>query len=667
MEIPQGESSRLLPGSRPGSGVRIEALSGALPTGTDSIRVLPSRISPVSLRCHYFGIFDVSLREGASTDSHAILRGSLDQWIARFFEGGTPPTTSFEGSKVSLMASRNDVDFSALRVAAAHGEPALESFALEHLDQNVTGRRWRTEIVMTATPSGMRLHVGLYHGLRIDYVGSFPEEPSPSVPNFVRALLEDPKVECRANRLRIYSKPIYVNDDQSSGELLAKLISDPKRTQPVILINLPEGVGHGGFLINPLELARDCVGAATVIVPLTHLLKEGPVLRTLASKLTPRHIEGLRGGGLRVYLPHVDLSNPRDYLRHRYFYPTADTSQVKGLRDSLFRHVLSGAQGRGEVCSFAQSLVRCARADEDARWRLLAEEILAATQNVSSSDGSPAGVSSVVGSNRAPGPAEGAQVPPHQDVAHLQSLLSRIQPGVEALRVENAELRLQVRTLEERSGAASAAEELLYEVSERADDEARRRHEAERKAEALRQKLEAKEVGDGSKRKLRVPAELPKTPSEVVEHLREELKPRIVILEKATRSAKELPSSLTEETWRFLVALHQQLWPLHFGENTPGADAGLAEGRTQKIPAIFTEKTGIEYTVNESSMTQKDEKLMRARRAVVDGVEFEFAAHLKGGGHPHFLRIHLAIDEDKQRILVWHVGGHLDTAGTRRQ
>jgi hypothetical protein len=30
------------------------------------------------------------------------------------------------------------------------------------------------------------------------------------------------------------------------------------------------------------------------------------------------------------------------------------------------------------------------------------------------------------------------------------------------------------------------------------------------------------------------------------------------------------------------------------------------------------------------------------------------------------LRVHFAVDNQNKRILVWHVGGHLDTAGTRR-
>jgi hypothetical protein len=134
-------------------------------------------------------------------------------------------------------------------------------------------------------------------------------------------------------------------------------------------------------------------------------------------------------------------------------------------------------------------------------------------------------------------------------------------------------------------------------------------------------------------------------------------------MDNAVASAHDIHPSRLYETWESLVQLHEVLWPLHFGE----VEGEPQDKKVQTIPARFSAQTGIEYTINESSMTNRDSALMRQRRAIVDGKEFDFSAHLKiGTKEKDAVRIHLAVDDANRRILVWHCGTHLDTAGTRR-
>jgi hypothetical protein len=74
----------------------------------------------------------------------------------------------------------------------------------------------------------------------------------------------------------------------------------------------------------------------------------------------------------------------------------------------------------------------------------------------------------------------------------------------------------------------------------------------------------------------------------------------------------------------------------------------------------FREKTGYELAMSEGKQTQDDKKLMRLRKIVHDGREYDITPHVKHGNvEPKLVRVHFAFDEGAKKIVVGHVGRHI--------
>lgn len=255
-------------------------------------------------------------------------------------------------------------------------------------------------------------------------------------------------------------------------------------------------------------------------------------------------------------------------------------------------------------------------------------------------------------------------------LAAVTSIVGELQRELNALRHASAELATTKARLATQADELATAENLLNIATEQIEDlqedleqEKATRHAAEHRAHSLKQLLDDRSAGGAADEELQIPLELPATPYETISFLKKALMRRVVILDNAVQSTKDLPDFRTSDVWNCLLQLHQTLWPLHFDDT----DSGSPAIESNKIPAQFYQKTGIQYAVHESSMTKQDKDLMRLRQAEVDGEVFDFSPHLKVGSKPSdLLRIHFAIDQTRRRILVWHCGGHLETAGTRR-
>lgn len=133
---------------------------------------------------------------------------------------------------------------------------------------------------------------------------------------------------------------------------------------------------------------------------------------------------------------------------------------------------------------------------------------------------------------------------------------------------------------------------------------------------------------------------------------------RLVFTDEAIASARaasccDKPQELAD-AWRALWEMATTLHELFFS------------GDAYDIEKAFRGRTGIELTMVETGTTQKDAKLMRLRRRIYQGREIWVTPHVKLGSRPRWTRIHFAVDQDAQRIIVGHCGDHLDTAGTRQ-
>ena len=108
-----------------------------------------------------------------------------------------------------------------------------------------------------------------------------------------------------------------------------------------------------------------------------------------------------------------------------------------------------------------------------------------------------------------------------------------------------------------------------------------------------------------------------------------------------------------DECWKMLLALHDTLHPLKYEEQALNENT-------------FTDRTGISYAKTEGKQTKNDAKLAALRRFEFEGEPLEMWQHLKFGTKgDKILRIHFAFHEPSQRIVVGHIGPHMDNATTR--
>jgi hypothetical protein len=151
---------------------------------------------------------------------------------------------------------------------------------------------------------------------------------------------------------------------------------------------------------------------------------------------------------------------------------------------------------------------------------------------------------------------------------------------------------------------------------------------------------------------------LPSLPTNLVEvaKLAGRAFPRLVITENALRAAGDFHDCrCVEEAWEILRHLQSCMWRLKFE-----ADGQVDWERT------FREKTGYALAMSEGKQTQDDTKLMRLRRIVHSGREYDITPHVKHGNvEPKLVRVYFAFDDAGRKIVVGHIGRHIPNYTTK--
>lgn len=149
-------------------------------------------------------------------------------------------------------------------------------------------------------------------------------------------------------------------------------------------------------------------------------------------------------------------------------------------------------------------------------------------------------------------------------------------------------------------------------------------------------------------------ASLPNSIEECVDAIEPFISPKVVIHPDAKKAAAAYSQCLSvNECWRMLLSLHETMHPLKFVEKK-------LEERT------FKERSGFDYAKTEGKQTKNNSRLSDMRKFEFEGQDFEMWPHLKYGNQQNKqLRIHFAFDEKNQRIIVAHIGDHLENASTR--
>lgn len=131
---------------------------------------------------------------------------------------------------------------------------------------------------------------------------------------------------------------------------------------------------------------------------------------------------------------------------------------------------------------------------------------------------------------------------------------------------------------------------------------------------------------------------------------------RIEIHENALKSAKSFEqknvTNLVYECWNIISSIAFEMYALKFDECNIN------------IRDEFVRRTGISFSMTESSTSKKDSSIVKTRIIEYNGKQVEFYPHFRSKVNGHF-RIHIAFLDDEKKILICHCGEHLTNAMTR--
>lgn len=148
---------------------------------------------------------------------------------------------------------------------------------------------------------------------------------------------------------------------------------------------------------------------------------------------------------------------------------------------------------------------------------------------------------------------------------------------------------------------------------------------------------------------------LPESNEDVVNFFRAAYQDRIDFTDRGFSSASKC-ALRTANLWGILYAVAHQLVDVF-----------------REKPVNLTEEevmhaTGFEMSFHEGSMTREQKDMMRLREDVYQGKTISIEPHLKlksGKGEPMNQRLHFWFDPDMKRIVIGHLGEHLDSASSR--
>ncbi len=516
-------------------------------------------------------------------------------WSAWFFAGGEwkPP------------GGREFVKTAAFVGTGTDESPQFWSVRFEHPCVEFPDQRlWRTDVGIARVDAGHRVSIVVTHRLRSGFGGSEPPSPVPSAPGLVRRLLTASGWTSFAGSERLPVKPQVLKTGE--GTRWRDRLQDPARTCPLILVSRGVGVGP---LVDVERLGRLLSGAAIVVEAIGSSLDEE------LQWLVPQNFR-CWGGTVRVYQPRVDLSNPADFRRHRFFSRQLILGDgATAVEDTIIRGIV-GRTSRpvGDALTTVE--------DVGAKER---ESRVAALQ-----DGAEQGADST--------------------------------EWVQLLEEDNANLHSRLQDRDHEVAALTEAVDAAGEAKDRATED---RAEAERQASNWKQRaLDAESTSreyEDAAGALRDLATLPTDVGAVVDLILRAFPDRIALTARGRKSAEkaslnDAPAELGT-LWKCLRAMAVTLHRLHFDSES---DVDILNE--------FHDSTGFDVTLTEAKATKGDQKLMMLRRDVFQGEEIDITAHVKWGNKvPKLLRVHYYPDHVRDLLVIGHCGDHLDTAGTRRR
>lgn len=519
--------------------------------------------------------------------------------------GGWNGTTEPEQDQIALASKRNT------------GVPERTAWAMEldEQDHALVYGRWHTRIGVVGDADSCTVNIQLSRYIVRGFMGE-TVPPQPSTPRIVRMLLDDKSNIVRVGTAFLTANPIYLTADTLKSEFIPAL-TDPNRLLSLILVTTDR---ESKLPVRNLSsMAKQLFGMADIYVLDWKNSALMTAYREAFPKNTPAYEYSTGSSSLKVYCNPVDLSVASDgdtgmvfakYKIDRY------TSRGSNRFINVLRQGICRANDRvaGDILSIA-----------DIRWLDgvdMAKSINTRMSNLK----------------------RRAKATPATD------------KPVDSLREEVNDLRKDIADWED---IASELEQANVEASVKLDSLTRDVTRLENEKRAVERKLEMSELEqvnvdalDGIRKSLAV---MPENLTQLLDLANALYSDKIVILPDAYRSAKKFNGVLTEE-WEILTATATTLWDLCF-EETVG----------DRLSSEFKNRTGYELARGESGTTRAMPNLMKLRKRTYKGKEIDISPHIKGRNIKFAFRLHFYIDREEEKIVIGHIGGHLDTAGTPRR
>lgn len=263
---------------------------------------------PVSTQLHFQSQLDLHNHD-TTVDPLTVLQRLLYSWTqsrdlglgGRISFDDLQKTGHWESEKATIMTRSHETTTS-----------LIWGFWSEHVDSGSSNVSWRLETLIEKphdpnSPLQVINRVSWVPRGRAASQGIvFP----PSVPRFIRQVINNPGWTVYTGDLPLRGDlPIFVSGE--SADLLKQLLKMKNRL-PVVYVSKST---EGQWAVDPHELAKAFLGQALVVAD--SLTSSHPAT---AQYYLPERFR-VWGGGVRVYLPGVDLENTSESAKHFFYTP----------------------------------------------------------------------------------------------------------------------------------------------------------------------------------------------------------------------------------------------------------------------------------------------------------------------------------------------------------
>lgn len=309
-----------------------------------SVSVADRHHTPQTAITHYVSEFSLSAKNGSQADAFSTATRLLTEWAK----------------------SKNHLPNYAIREERFGGdETAPEAWALhlQHREpRNDYRRYWHVDVSLQRRVGYFDVRVAVSHALDYSFVGWTPKAPDPSAPKFVYDWLAHGNLVLRSGQFAIArlsaikaGGPTSLKErigalkvSPSDAGLLARLIFDPLRSLPVVVIY--GEVNPVTFPVNPHYLQQLLLGTCYVVW--------APPASGWGAAWYEHFPKGFecRSNSVRLYQPTASKTTFGDSVRHRFFtedeirYQGGSTAFIAMIRDGLTRRLLAPRPGRIATC-----------------------------------------------------------------------------------------------------------------------------------------------------------------------------------------------------------------------------------------------------------------------------------------------------------------------------